>query len=191
MRLSEIFQHFPYQWPVSLRLHSPGSVAEILFDQTFLALRRTGQHGSQFARRGEFRVRNAGDKAVGIYFKLERSWRGATPALFIPAEKQQLEFITPGSDGVELLESVSDRIDQIVTGRATRIGYVLTQPLAVRLRFRFGDLGQVRVNAWRRLGDMLAKKLLSDEEPTRSGRRIVRFCSQGQEEALPKQAGAF
>jgi hypothetical protein len=68
---------------------------------------------------------------------------------------------------------------------------VLAHSLSVRLRFGFGDLRQVRVHARRRLGDMLAEKLLADEESPRCGRRIIGFCGQRQEEALPEQAGPF
>src|SRR5262249_31311985 len=162
-----------------------------LLDHTLLALRRMGQHSAKFPWRGELRVWNAGDIAFGIHIEFDRPGFRATIPFFITAEKQQLEFIPPRPDRVQLLQPEADGVNQVVTGRTTRIGNVLTHPFAVRLRFRFGYLRQIRVYSWRWLGDVLAEELLADEETSRRGRSIVGFCGQGQEESLTKQASAF
>ena len=67
-------------------------------------------------------------------------------------------------DGVELLETEADRVDQLVAGGAARIGGVLGHAIAIGLRLRLGDRRQIRVHAGRRIGDVLAEKLLADEQ---------------------------
>src|SRR5262249_62093842 len=97
----------------------------------------------------------------------------------------------PPPSRVQHFEPKSECVNRVVPCRTSRICNVLTHPFAVRLRFRFGYLRQIRVYSWRWLGDVLAEELLADEETSRRGRSIVGFCGQGQEESLTKQASAF
>ena len=86
LRLFEVIEDQPDQAAVSRRIHSSNGVAEILFDQTFLALRRTRQHRAEFARGRKLRIRNARDVSSGIHGKLNGFGRPPV-VVFIRDEK--------------------------------------------------------------------------------------------------------
>src|SRR6185312_717309 len=60
LRFPEGVGHFQNQRTIRFRVQPPGSIAEILPDDTFLALRTLRQNGAEFSRRIELRIRNAG-----------------------------------------------------------------------------------------------------------------------------------
>ena len=125
--------------------------------------------------------------------QIHRLGRRAPPSAFAAPvrRKLQLELLAPRADRVELLEAEADRIDQAVAGGAARIGGVLGHAVAIGLRLGFGDRRQVGIHAGRRIGHVLAEKLLAHEQAARGGRGILRLRRQRQEQSLAEQSGAL
>ena len=93
-----------------------------------------------------------------------------------------------GADGVELLESVADRVDQLVAPGAALVGQVQSQALAVRPRLVLGERRKIHVGAWRRERDFLAQEPFPDEEAACGRRRLGRLARQREESSLPKDS---
>ena len=65
------------------------------------------------------------------------------------------------------------------------------KPFAVGLRLGLGHRRQIRIHARRRIGNVLAQKLLADEQAARRRRRLVGTRTERQEQRLAEQTGAL
>src|SRR5262249_35006580 len=90
--------------------------------------------------------------------------------------EEQLMILAAHADGVELLETETDRIDEIMTSHAHLVGRMSREPFPVgnRLRFLYG--GQIRIGARRRGRNLLAEELFPNEQAAAGRSRVVRLA---------------
>src|SRR5258708_1301872 len=163
-------------------------IAKKLLHHALLALRIGRKNAAQLARRMKGGVANAPDRARIVENELDRF---ALALLLAFGREGHLQLFAALADRVELLEAEADGIDQGVATGAAFIGQVHGKALTVRHRPIPSLVGQIGVDAGRRLGHFLAQELLPDEQAAGGGRGIGRLGSSGQEERLAEHPGAF
>ena len=100
-------------------------------------------------------------------------------------------LLAVAADGIEMLETESNRIDEAVAGSACLVGQVDTQPLAVGHRLLVGRRRQHGVHTrWGR-GNDLTQKVLAHKNATFGGRGVRGLAGKGEKGRLAHDAGAL
>src|ERR1700754_2340665 len=95
------------------------------------------------------------------------------------------------SDRIELLETKTNRVDQLMAARAHLIRSMHGQPFAIRDRFRFFDWRQVGIYTRRRGRHLLTKELLANKKAAAGGRSLIRFARKREKERLAEESAAL
>src|SRR3954454_3976175 len=189
---AKLFQHTSDHRPVGGGFRAPGHIPEILLDDALLALRTGRQNGAEFLRGCEGGVRQSCDLTGGVEVQLDGRHLlvGAALPFAKGLAERELELLAAGADGVELFEAEADRVDEAVAARAHLLGGVHREALPVGNGLGLAHGREVRVDARRRIGNVLAQELFANEQPPGGGRSVVGLRSQGEEQRLPEQSRA-